>query len=155
MSIPAWNRSRRRFIATVPQIKKTDQGSQFTSAELICVSTQSGINISMDDKGYWRDNIFVERFYKTTKNQGACQYADDSVSDAWTKISCYAGLTAALTARAPLPCASSRCTVPRRRKPAERYLRSKYCPNCWETPLCGVAIFPSMRARAIITSYVS
>jgi putative transposase len=45
-----------------PQIFNTDQGSQFTSAEFIKVLIDNGISISMDGKGAWRDNVFVERF---------------------------------------------------------------------------------------------
>ncbi len=44
-----------------PQIFNTDQGSQFTSAEFTSVLINNGISISMDGKGAWRDNVFVER----------------------------------------------------------------------------------------------
>jgi putative transposase len=50
-----------------PQIFNTDQGSQFTSAEFIKVLTDNDISISMDGKGAWRDNVFVERFWRTVK----------------------------------------------------------------------------------------
>jgi len=47
----------------VPEIMNTDQGSQFTSLEFISVLKAPGIAISMDDKGCWRDNVFIERFW--------------------------------------------------------------------------------------------
>ena len=48
-----------------PEIFNTDQGSQFTSAEFTSLLRINGIAISMDGKGAWRDNVFVERLWKT------------------------------------------------------------------------------------------
>ena len=45
----------------VPEIFNTDQGSQFTSSDFVSVLTRHQIRISMDGKGCWRDNVFVER----------------------------------------------------------------------------------------------
>jgi len=50
-----------------PEIFNTDQGSQFTSAEFTDLLKERGIAISMDGKGCWRDNVFVERFWKSIK----------------------------------------------------------------------------------------
>jgi putative transposase len=50
-----------------PQIFNTDQGSQFTSTEFTSVLINNAISISMDGKGAWRDNVFVERFWRTIK----------------------------------------------------------------------------------------
>jgi len=47
-----------------PEIMNTDQGSQFTSSAFISVLEQNKIQISMDGKGCWRDNVFVERLWK-------------------------------------------------------------------------------------------
>ena len=47
-----------------PEIMNTDQGSQFTSSAFISVLEQNKIQISMDSKGCWRDNVFVERLWK-------------------------------------------------------------------------------------------
>jgi putative transposase len=44
-----------------PQIFNTDQGSQFTSAEFTSLLISNGIEISMDGKGAWRDDVLVER----------------------------------------------------------------------------------------------
>jgi putative transposase len=50
-----------------PEIMNGDQGSQFTSIEFIKTLKDAGIQISMDGKGAWRDNVFVERFRRTIK----------------------------------------------------------------------------------------
>jgi putative transposase len=50
-----------------PEIMNTDQGSQFTGSEFIAALTENAIRISMDGKGCWRDNVFVERLWKTLK----------------------------------------------------------------------------------------
>jgi putative transposase len=51
----------------VPEIFNTDQGSQFTSQAFTGLLKQHGIRISMDGKGCWRDNVFVERLWKSVK----------------------------------------------------------------------------------------
>jgi putative transposase len=50
-----------------PEIVNTDQGSQFTSDSFIHALTSRNIRISMDGKGSWKDNVFIERFWKTVK----------------------------------------------------------------------------------------
>ena len=50
-----------------PKIFNTDQGSQFTGAAFTGVLIKNGIAISMDGKGAWRDNIFVERLWRSIK----------------------------------------------------------------------------------------
>jgi len=50
-----------------PEIFNTDQGSQFTSAVFTDMLTENSIAISMDGKGAWRDNVFVERLWKSVK----------------------------------------------------------------------------------------
>ena len=50
-----------------PAIFNTDQASQFTSMEFIKVLADREIKISMDGKGAWRDNVFVERLWRTIK----------------------------------------------------------------------------------------
>jgi len=51
----------------VPEIFNTDQGCQFTSQEWIGALTALGIQISMDGKGRWLDNVFVERLWRSLK----------------------------------------------------------------------------------------
>lgn len=55
-----------------PEIFNTDQGSQFTSNEFTDVLKDNGIKISMDGKGCWKDNVIIERFWKSLKYE--CVY---------------------------------------------------------------------------------
>jgi putative transposase len=73
----------------VPEIMNTDQGSQFTAKDFIDVLREHRIGISMDGKGCWRDNVFVERLWKTIKYEHVYLHAYDSVSDARTKLAVY------------------------------------------------------------------
>lgn len=50
-----------------PEIFNTDHGAQFTSADFTSMLHNHGIAISMDGKGCWRDNIFVERLWRSIK----------------------------------------------------------------------------------------
>ncbi len=72
-----------------PEIFNTDQGSQFTSVEFIDVLKKRGIRISMDGKGAWRDNVFVERLWRSVKYEEVYLRAYDSVSDARAGIARY------------------------------------------------------------------
>ena len=57
------------------EVFNTDQGSQFTSKDFIDVLLESQIDISMDGKGRWADNIFVERLWRTVKYE--CVYLQE------------------------------------------------------------------------------
>jgi putative transposase len=72
-----------------PEIFNTDQGSQFTSADFIEVLKRKKIQISMDGKGAWRDNVFVERLWKSIKYEEVYLHAYDSVSAAKAGIARY------------------------------------------------------------------
>jgi putative transposase len=72
-----------------PRIFNTDQGSQFTSAGFIAVLTAAEVAISMDGKGAWRDNIFVERLWRTIKYEEVYLRSYASVSEARASISRY------------------------------------------------------------------
>ena len=72
-----------------PEIMNTDQGSQFTSSEFIATLEASAIAISMDGKGCWRDNVFVERLWKTIKYEEVYLRAYDSVSEAHASLGRY------------------------------------------------------------------
>lgn len=65
-----------------PGIVNTDQGSQFTSKEFVSTVQGCGAKISMDGKGAWRDNVFIERFWRTLKYEAVYLRAYASVSDA-------------------------------------------------------------------------
>jgi len=65
-----------------PEIFNTDQGSQFTSMEFTGLLKQHGIRISMDGKGCWRDNVYVERLWRTIKYEEVYLHAYDAVAAA-------------------------------------------------------------------------
>jgi len=73
----------------LPEIVNTDQGSQFTSAEFTDELKRHGIAISMDGRGQWRDNVFVERLWKSVKYEEVYLKAYDSVSAAREHIGRY------------------------------------------------------------------
>jgi putative transposase len=58
-----------------PEIFNTDQGSQFTSLEFTRVLQEAGARISMDGKGRWMDNVFIERLWRSLKYE--CVYLRD------------------------------------------------------------------------------
>lgn len=65
-----------------PEIMNSDQGSQFTSIDFIKALKDAGIQISMDGKGAWRDDVFVERLWRSIKYEEVYLHAYASVSDA-------------------------------------------------------------------------
>jgi putative transposase len=73
------------------EIFNTDQGSQFTSTEFIKALAAHEIKISMDGKGAWRDNVFVERLWRTIKYEEVYRHAYASVSGARASIKRYPG----------------------------------------------------------------
>jgi len=72
-----------------PEIFNTDQGSQFTSGAFTGVLTRNGIAISMDGKGAWRDNVFVERLWRSVKYEEVYLRAYDTVAEARASIGRY------------------------------------------------------------------
>lgn len=72
-----------------PEIVNTDQGSQFTAQEFVKAVKSRGCNLSMDGRGAWRDNVFVERLWKSVKYERVYLYAYDSVTEARQSIMQY------------------------------------------------------------------
>ena len=72
-----------------PEIVNTDQGSQFTAEEFTRVVLDAGCKLSMDGRGAWRDNVFVERLWRSVKYERVYLKAYDSVSAARTDIAEY------------------------------------------------------------------
>lgn len=72
-----------------PDIFNTDQGSQFTSAAFTGVLTAAGIRISMDGRGRWMDNVFIERLWRSLKHEDIYLkgYADGR--EAYAGIACW------------------------------------------------------------------
>ena len=65
-----------------PEIFNTDQGSQFTSAAFTGLLLENAIAVSMDGRGAWRDNVFVERLWRSVKYEEVYLRAYDSVGEA-------------------------------------------------------------------------
>ncbi|MBP2449971.1 putative transposase [Rhizobium leguminosarum] len=72
-----------------PEIFNTDQGSQFTSIDFTAVLKKAEIAISMDGKGAWRDNVFVERLWRSIKYEEVYLHAYKTVSEARAGIGRY------------------------------------------------------------------
>jgi putative transposase len=72
-----------------PEIFNTDQGSQFTGRAFTDVLRERQIAISMDGRGAWRDNVFLERFWRSVKYEEVYLRAYDTVSDARTSLHRY------------------------------------------------------------------
>ena len=73
----------------VPEIFNTDQGSQFTSEAFTDVLLRNKIKISMDGKGRWRDNVFVERLWKSVKYEEVYLKAYGSIAEARKELGNY------------------------------------------------------------------
>ncbi len=72
-----------------PEIVNTDQGSQFTADEFVQAVKNNGCKLSMDGRGAWRDNVIVERLWKSVKYERVYLYAYDSVTEARKSIMQY------------------------------------------------------------------
>lgn len=73
----------------IPEIVNTDQGSQFTSEAFIGVLKDKAIQISMDGKGRWLDNVFIERLWRSVKYEEVYLKAYTGVADARRSLACY------------------------------------------------------------------
>jgi len=74
-----------------PDIFNTDQGSQFTSAAFTGLLRDNAIAVSMDGRGAWRDNVFVERLWRSVKYEEVYLKAYASVGEARASIGRYLG----------------------------------------------------------------
>ena len=74
-----------------PEIFNSDQGSQFTSVAFTAALLKRGVQISMDGRGAWRDNVFVERLWRSIKYEEVYLHAYESVSEAKAGIARYIG----------------------------------------------------------------
>jgi|TARA_B100001964_G_C14156654_1_gene564637 putative transposase len=72
-----------------PEIFNTDQGSVFTSEDFTGVLKQAGVDISMDGKGRWMDNVFVERLWRSVKYEEVYLKAYETVAEARESIGTY------------------------------------------------------------------
>ncbi len=72
-----------------PEVFKPDQGTQFTSLAFTELLKHHGIAISMDGKGAWRDNVFVQRLWRSIKYEEVYLRAYASVTEAWASLGRY------------------------------------------------------------------
>jgi len=72
-----------------PEICNTDQGAQFTSAEWILTLKDAGVRISMDGKGRWIDNVFIERLWRSVKYEEVYLHAYANGTEARTALTRY------------------------------------------------------------------
>ncbi len=72
-----------------PEIFNSDQGSQFTCPEFTRVLAEQGIRISMDGRGRWLDNVFVERLWRSVKYEEVYLHAYTSPREATTGLRGY------------------------------------------------------------------
>jgi putative transposase len=73
----------------LPTILNTDQGSQFTGTAFVGLVQQHGIALSMDGTGSWRDNLFIERLWKSVTYEEVYLHAYDTVAEAQRGLACY------------------------------------------------------------------
>ncbi len=64
-----------------PDIFNTDQGSQFTSPRFVEVLTEAGVRVSMDGRGRWMDNVFIERLWRSLKYECVYLHAFETASE--------------------------------------------------------------------------
>jgi putative transposase len=72
-----------------PQIFNTDQGSQFTSDAFTRILKAHNIRISMDGRGRWMDNVFIERLWKSVKYEEVYLKACNSIAEARQELTKY------------------------------------------------------------------
>lgn len=72
-----------------PEMVNTDQGSQFTAQAFVHAVKERGCHLSMDGRGAWRDNVLVERLWKSVKYERVYLHAYDSVTEARQSIRQY------------------------------------------------------------------
>ena len=73
----------------LPTILNTDQGSQFTGTAFVGLVQQHGIQLSMDGKGSWRDNLFIERLWKSVKYEEVYLHGYATVAEAQRCLAYY------------------------------------------------------------------
>jgi putative transposase len=73
----------------IPEMFNTDQGAQFTSEAFTTTLLHYNIRISMDSKGRWKDNVFIERFWRTLKYEEVYLKAYSDLTDARTQLTAY------------------------------------------------------------------
>jgi putative transposase len=138
-----------------PNIFNTDQDSQFTGSAFTGVLANNDIAISMDGKGAWRDNVFVERLWRSVKYEEVYLPAYDSVGEARASIGRYltfttvGGHTRALTAPHPIKLTSRRCLFAWQRNPGRcsNYRRGDFAQTIGTTSVLLI-----LKARRLLAA---
>jgi putative transposase len=73
----------------VPEIVNTDQGSQFTAEDFTGLLLAKGVRVSMDGKGRWVDNVFVERLWRSVKYEEIYLHAHETVREVRAALTRY------------------------------------------------------------------
>src|SRR6267142_1662817 len=81
--------SRSGRLLDAPEILNTDQGSQFTSEEWLAPLKAAGVAISMDGKGRWIDNVFIERLWRSVKYEEVYLHGYTNGTEARTSLTWY------------------------------------------------------------------
>ena len=104
-----------------PKIFNTDQGSQFTSGDFIGVLSKAEIRISMDGRGRWMDNVFIERLWRSLKYEDIYLkgYADGREATRLDEEARYLTLAAANAKAAELRMSRSRGVIISTTNPSE------------------------------------
>jgi len=72
-----------------PRVFNTDQGAQFTGASFTSVLADHGVQISMDGRGRWLDNVFIERLWKSVKYEEVYLKAYEDLTEARSELAAY------------------------------------------------------------------
>jgi putative transposase len=82
---------RNRACPLFPEIFNTDQGSQFTSPRFVDVLKDAGARVSMDGRGRWMDNVFIERLWRSLKYECVYIHAFETGSELRTGLTKWIG----------------------------------------------------------------
>jgi len=72
-----------------PEIFNTDQGAQFTCEAFMSLLTDHGVEISMDGRGRWLDNVFIERLWRSVKHEEVYLKAYENLTEARRELGAY------------------------------------------------------------------
>ena len=118
-----------------PEIFNTDQGSQFTSADFTDVLRDAEVRISMDGRGRWMDNVFIERLWRSLKYE--CVYLNAFETGV-------AGRARSGLARCSLASSSEQKISWRRHSSFVTLLRDLRLPACYLAKLLPCVVYPSI-----------
>ena len=118
-----------------PDIFNTDQGSQFTSAAFTGVLMRAGVRISMDGRGRWMDNVFIERVWRSLKYEDVYLkgYADGREAKTSMAIGSFSTTSAAFIRRLAIACRWPSGAKARRPRPMDMWTTQTRWPRAHGT----------------------